>query len=119
MKNSVLRSVLVSLLAVVVSGCGDDNNDRPERDERTFLRFFNGVSDAAGVDFIIDGERLYDALPYLTDTGYFRTGSEDRELTVVVTGTFTPLYASTTTLNDNSDQTLLVLSLVPRTIPVA
>jgi hypothetical protein len=108
MKIGFSRWILAVFFAIAASGCGNNDNDLPERDGRTYLRLFNGVSDADGVDLILDGERLYNRLPYLSDTGYFRTDSEDRELTVVVTGTFTPLFSSTTTLNDNSDQTLLV-----------
>lgn len=107
MKMHVLLSPFIIVLATL-TGCGNDSRNQQRRDQETFIRIFNGVHDASGVDVALDDELYFADVGYLESSDYFKVDTTGQRLQVTITNSFTPIYERDGGFDDQADTSIFV-----------
>jgi hypothetical protein len=99
-----LLLVTMGLLAVFLTGCGDENN--------ASVRIVHASPDAPNVDASVNGKSVASNLPYGEGTDYVSVSSGSRRVTVSPTGTSTNVIDTTTDFQGDTDYTILATGVV-------
>lgn len=112
MNPRILSLIILLTSTFLLSGCGKSSRNDGRRDEESYVRVFNAVTDIDSVDITVGGSLYFSGVGYLEDTGYFKINTRDDSLEVSASNSFITLFERDGGFDDRADQSIFVYGRV-------
>jgi len=112
MKSLTRTAIALAAASMIAVGCDDDTTTAPVTPSEARVRVMHGSPNAPAVDVLVDGQPVLTGVAYPQNSSYLVVPAGARNLQVRVAGTSTVVIDETTTLQANSDYTVIASGLV-------